>query len=104
MGKATLLTIPRYPLLCGVVHLRYGTVLAMYVLTPENRSKIVFILALVVAKLSFSAVLVLVLLEAYVRWTINKQFAFLSGFELEALTVSTFVLIISLSYLYRPSK
>ena len=33
--------------------------------------------------------------QAYVRWAINQNFTFLGGFELEALTVGVFALLVA---------
>jgi len=40
-------------------------------------------------------------LEIYIRWYVNKDFAFLPGFGLEALTISVFALILGLAYIHR---
>lgn len=42
--------------------------------------------------------------EAYVRWTLNKEFVFLGGSELSALIISAFSLVLGTGYLYRPNR
>lgn len=72
-------------------------------LTQERRQTLVFRLAFISTLLSTIIVFVLIGLEVYVRWIVNKDFAFLGGFELETLTISTFVLILGMIYMCRPS-
>lgn len=61
------------------------------------------------SRLSFISLIVSLLLtfgfiaaQTYVRWTINQNFTFLGGDELETLTASSFALLIVLAYIYRP--
>jgi len=69
--------------------------------THERRQTIIFRLALTSAVLGLIITLALVGLEVYVRWFKDKGFTFLGGFELGALTISVFVLIIGMIYTYR---
>lgn len=73
----------------------------MLTLTRERVATIVFWLAFISAVLLFVTTIALVGLEAYIRWTINKDFSFLGGFELETLTASATILILGLTRLYR---
>jgi len=57
--------------------------------------------AVAVAGVSLMATLGLTVAQAYVRWTINQNFTFLGGFQLEALTAASFALLIALIYLAR---
>ncbi len=68
------------------------------------RSDIVFWFSLIVAKLSFTALLILLGFQVYARWSINKDFAFLPGFCLEAIIISVFALIMGLAYAYREKQ
>ena len=49
-----------------------------------------------VAYISIIIVLAFIALQTYVRWTLNQNFTFLGGFELEALTLAAFALLITL--------
>lgn len=60
--------------------------------------------SMVAAKLAVLGVFVLVGLETYVRWTLNQNFTFLGGGELEALTYSAFALLLGLNYVSRVRK
>ncbi len=72
--------------------------------TIERRKTIVFRFAVGTVAASLLIVLFFVALQAYVRWVINKDFLFLGGFELEALTFAAFALLFGLAYLYRPER
>lgn len=48
--------------------------------------------------LSTVIIFVLIVLQAYVRWTTNQGFTFLGGSELETLTLATFGLMAVLLY------
>jgi uncharacterized membrane protein YqjE len=50
------------------------------------------------------AVLALVGLEVYVRFAINQEFAFLSGFALETLIFSTAALVLGTMHLCRSGR
>ena len=52
--------------------------------------------AAIILTLSFIAVAVLSIAQAYVRWKLNQNFTFLGGGQLEVLTASTFALLIVL--------
>ena len=70
--------------------------------TQKKCSKFVFSLSITCATLSMAIVLLLITLQAYVRWAINQNFVLLGGGELEVLTVSAFASVIGLAYIYRP--
>lgn len=70
----------------------------------EERQTVIFTIALISSIVSIAGVLGLAGFEAYVRWTINKEFVVLGGFGLEAFTFSAFALLASLAYLYRPTR
>ncbi|OGG60613.1 hypothetical protein A2765_03485 [Candidatus Kaiserbacteria bacterium RIFCSPHIGHO2_01_FULL_56_24] len=55
----------------------------------------------IVAVLAIIVVFGLVLAQTYVRWSVNQNFTFLGGNELEALTLSAFALLIGLAYIHR---
>ncbi len=76
----------------------------MNILTPERRQELVFRLAFTSAVLGLVIVLGVIGGELWVRWTMNQNFAFLGGFELEALTMSAFALIFGMLYLHRPEQ
>ena len=42
--------------------------------------------------------------QAYVRWTLNQNFSFLGGFELEALSLLVLGQIVALSYIHRTER
>ena len=46
-----------------------------------------------VVVISVAIIFVLIVLQAYVRWTTNQGFTFLGGSELETLTLATFGLM-----------
>jgi hypothetical protein len=68
--------------------------------TQERREDLVFKLAITSLVVVLVIVTLLIGLEVYVRWYVNKDFAFLGGFELEALTISMFALIIGMVRTY----
>ncbi|MDO8593325.1 MAG: hypothetical protein Q7R59_00255 [bacterium] len=68
----------------------------------ERRQTLVFRLSFISTILALAVVLTVVGFEVYVRWFVNKDFALLGGFELEALTISAFALILGMAYMYRP--
>jgi hypothetical protein len=70
----------------------------------QNREKITFIMAVVVAALWMAGVAGLIIAQIYIRWSINQSFTLLGGFELEALTFSVFALMLGLVYLHRSGK
>jgi len=71
--------------------------------TPEGRETLVFRLAVISTLVFLVIILAITGFELYVRWFVNKDFTFLGGFELEALTLSAGALILGLLYAYRPS-
>ncbi len=73
----------------------------MNTLTPERRQELVFRLAFISTVLALIVVFATIGGETWVRWTMNQSFAFLSGFELEALTLSAFAMLFGLAYLHR---
>ena len=64
----------------------------------------VFVFSLVVAALSIAGVFALVCLEAYIRWTINKDFTFLGESGLGALILASFGLLAALLFAHRTPK
>lgn len=68
---------------------------------PEKRGQFVFCLAYTTAILSVISVFAITGFEAYVRWSLNKDFSVLGGSSLAALIVASFVLITSMMYAYR---
>lgn len=70
----------------------------------EHRQTLAFRLAFISATIATTLVFLLIGLEVYVRWAVNRDFIFLGGFELEALTISTFILILGIVYLCRPER
>lgn len=73
-------------------------------ITQERRQTLAFRLAFITAVVATITVFLLIGLEVYVRWIVNRDFVFLGGFELEALTISTFILILGVIYLFRPER
>lgn len=73
-------------------------------LTHTRRERIVFRFGFIATAVVFVIVLLLTLLQAYVRFTTNQAFTFLGGNELEVLTASAFLMLLGLSYIYRPQK
>ncbi len=67
----------------------------------NKRRDVVQWAALAASVLSLLAVLGIVGFQIYVRWTVNQNFTFLGGSELEVLTASAFALTLGLSYVYR---
>jgi len=76
----------------------------MSLFSPEKRRSFVSVFAVGVAVVSVLVVFGFVALQAYVRWGVNRDFTFLGGNVLEALTVSAFGLVLGLAYLYRPVR
>ena len=72
--------------------------------TPEGRETLVFRLAVISALVLLVIVLAVTGFELYVRWFVNKDFTFLGGFQLEALTLSVGALILGLLSAHRPSR
>jgi len=72
--------------------------------TQERRSTLVFRLSFISVILALAVVLLIISFEIYVRWFVNKDFALLGGFELEALTISAFALILGMVYRYRSGE
>jgi TRAP-type C4-dicarboxylate transport system permease small subunit len=69
-----------------------------------RRERLVFRFGFVASVVAIIIVLVLTLLQALVRYTTNQNFMFLGGNELEVLTASAFLMLLGLSYIYRPQK
>ncbi len=59
----------------------------------QEHGRFINVLSIITAGVSLVAVLVLVVLQAYVRWALNKDFTFLGGAELEVLTASAFAFL-----------
>jgi len=76
----------------------------MNTFTPERRNTLVFFFVFISALLGMLSALGLIGFEAYVRWTLNKEFVFLGGSELSALIISAFSLVLGTGYLYRPNR
>ena len=72
--------------------------------TQEHRQKLIFKIAMMSIAVSFILVLAAIGFEAYIRYYKNQNFTVLGGFELEALTLSAFALVLGLSYLYRTKE
>lgn len=70
----------------------------------EKHEKTVYKFSLIITTISFIIILVLIAGQIYVRWYINQTFTFLGGYELEALTVSVFALLIGLANAYKPKN
>ena len=68
----------------------------------EKHEKMVYRFSLVTSIISSAIILLLILVQAYVRWYKNQYFTFLGGYELEVLTVSVFALLIGLTHAYKP--
>ncbi len=75
----------------------------MNILNFEKRERMMFRFSTAVAALALFVVFALVFLQVYVRWSVNQNFTFLGGNELEVLTFSSFALLLGLAYLHRPS-
>ena len=63
--------------------------------------KVVRMLAVSVAMLSFLGLVAIIVLQMSVRFSTNQSFTFLGGAELEVLTASVFLLVLGLAYIYR---
>ena len=57
--------------------------------------------SMLVAVISLLSTLAFVMAQAYVRWSVNQNFTFLGGNELEVLTFSSFALLFGLNYLHQ---
>jgi hypothetical protein len=64
-------------------------------------TKIVSLLSIIVAVLSALTVAGIIAAELYVRWKLNQNFTFLGGDSLAALIVSSFGLLLGLSFVHR---
>lgn len=73
-------------------------------LTPESREKILTNAAMAIAAVLAVLVAVIVIAQMYVRWSLNQNFTFLGGGELEVLTLSVVVLVLGLLHHLRKSK
>lgn len=74
----------------------------MEISSREKRERMIFRFSAAVAALALLIMFVLTIAQAYVRWSVNQNFAFLGGNELEVLTFSSFALVLGLAYLHRP--
>ena len=63
--------------------------------------KFIYSAAVTIAAISVLASFALIAAQVCVRWNLNQTFTFLGGFELEALTVSSFSLVIALMFMAR---
>lgn len=70
----------------------------------EKHEKTVYKFSVTISVISIIVITVLIIAQAYVRWYINQTFTFLGGYELEALTISVFALLIGLAHAYKPTK
>lgn len=70
----------------------------------EQYGQMVFYGMASIAAVSVLLVFVLLVLTAYVRWTMNQEFTFLGGSEFEALTISAFALTYATVRLYHGRK
>jgi hypothetical protein len=55
----------------------------------------------IIAILAIVLTFILIIAQAYVRWSVNQNFTFLGGNALEALTLAAFGLIWGLAYIHR---
>lgn len=76
----------------------------MITFTPERQQTVVFLFVFITTLLAVLLTFGLIGFEAYVRWTINKEFMFLGGSELGVLIASAFALTLGTGYLYRSGK
>ena len=70
----------------------------------QKREQLLFYFSFGIAAIVLLFVAVIVGATIYVRWSVNQNFTFLGGNELEALTIGACALLISLVYVYRPRK
>lgn len=70
----------------------------------KRHEKFIFRFSVTVSLLSLIMILGFICAQTYVRWSINQNFTFLGGSELEILTASTFALLLGLLYAYRPQR
>lgn len=73
-------------------------------LTPESREKILTNAAMAIAAVLAVLVAIIVIAQMYVRWSLNQNFTFLGGGELEVLTLSVVALVLGLLHHLRKSK
>lgn len=67
----------------------------------ETKQKVVFWLSLSTTTLSALALFGFIIAQTYIRWTVNQNFTFLGGFELEALTLLVLGQVAMLAYIHR---
>jgi len=79
-------------------------ILGMDKITQAKRERLVFRVGFIASAVAIIIVLVLTLLQAFVRYTTNQAFTFLGGNQLEVLTASAFLMLLGLAYVYRPQK
>ncbi|MDO8521841.1 MAG: hypothetical protein Q7S08_00960 [bacterium] len=73
-------------------------------MNKEKRQSLIFRLSIITFDVSAVLLLCLIVAQAYVRWSLNKDFSFLGGFGLEALSLLVLGQIIALSYIYRTER
>jgi hypothetical protein len=71
----------------------------MSIFTKEKQGTLLFTISTVVVIIALLAVAACIGLDAYVRWSLNQNFSFMSGDELPALTLAAFGLLFGLTYL-----
>ncbi len=76
----------------------------MNIFTKEKQAHLLSIFAGLVALVGVLTVFGFIALDAYIRWSLNQSFSFLSGDELPALTLASFGLLFGLVYLHRAHK
>jgi hypothetical protein len=76
----------------------------MNIFTKEGRSRAFFIISMLIAKVAAIGSLIVAGYEMYIRWTLNQNFTFLGGWELEAFTLAGFGLLLGLNYINRAHK
>ena len=72
--------------------------------TKEKRVSFIFRFSVIVSVLSLLVVFVTTGIQVYIRWFFNKDFLLIGGTQLEVLTVSAFILISVLTYIYRQER
>jgi TRAP-type C4-dicarboxylate transport system permease small subunit len=73
-------------------------------LTHDRRERLIFRFAFISTAVAMVIVLLLVLAQAFVRYSTNQTFTFLGGNELEVLTASAFLAMLGLAYMHRPER
>lgn len=73
-------------------------------LTPESQERFLTNAAVIATIVFAIAVAAIIIAQIYVRWSLNQNFTFLGGGELETLTFSLVVLVLGLLHHFRKSK